>query len=260
MRTLVVQTFFTSALAVASMNALAAIPAATPQCQTTSFAKTPTVVELYTSEGCDSCPPADRWLSSVVARKSTESANSPVIALAFHVDYWDYIGWKDAFAQPAFAQRQSALARSGGASGVYTPQVFNNGRDDRSWTSRGANFLTGGTATVRFNVASNWSDDGVTLTGKFADAASLPAGLRLRFALTENGLVTAVKAGENKGVTLKHDAVVRAHGSLLADANGAFASSVRLPREVKKFATQLHVIAEDARGVPLAAATLACGS
>lgn len=242
-------------VALSAAFATAATFAADAQCSAMSGARVPVVIELYTSEGCDSCPPADRWLSSVVARKASDA---PVIALAFHVDYWDYIGWKDAFAQPAFAERQRALATRGGASGVYTPQVFNNGRDDRSWTSRSVNFAIGGTATVRFNVASNWSDDSVNLTGKFADVASLPAGVRLRFALTENGLVTAVKAGENKGVTLKHDAVVRAHGAAAVDATGAFVANARVARDVKRSSTQLQVIAEDARGVPLAAATLAC--
>ena len=238
-------------LAVVAMSSVA--NAANEACTTTSKANVPTVIELYTSEGCDSCPPADQWLSRTVAKMRTEKDNN-VIPLAFHVDYWDYIGWKDAFAQPAFTQRQNALAKSGGASGVYTPQVFVNGKDDRSWT-RGGGMASARPAAVKFNLTSQWQVDGMVLSGKFADAN--PA-IRLRYAVTENGLVTAVKAGENRGVTLHHDAVVRAHGTLTADASGAFTATVRIPREMRRSSSLLHVIAEDARGNPVAAASLAC--
>ena len=226
--------------------------AATNQCSAVSGAAVPVVVELYTSEGCNSCPPADRWLSKAVA----ERKDGNFIALAYHVDYWDYIGWKDAFAQPAFAQRQAGLAKSGGASGVYTPQIFVNGRDDRSWT-RGASALSAkaAAATVKFSLMANWGPDSVDFSGKLAEPS---ANVRLRYAVTENGLVTAVKAGENKGETLRHDAVVRAHGPLTADASGAFTLDVRIPRTMQRRASQLLVIAEDAAGKPLAAATISC--
>ncbi len=227
--------------------------AANESCTTISAATVPTIIELYTSEGCNSCPPADQWLSQTVARTRGMKEKN-VIPLAFHVDYWDYIGWKDAFAQPAFSQRQTTLAKSGGASGVYTPQVFVNGKDDRSWT-RGGGSAAATPASVKFSLTSLWQGDGLLLSGKLADAN--PA-IRLRYAVTENGLVTAVKAGENKGETLRHDAVVRAHGTLTADASGAFTAAVRVPRETSRGSSLLHVIAEDARGNPVAAATLAC--
>ena len=238
-------------LAVLSMSSIA--NAASEACTTTSKASVPTVIELYTSEGCNSCPPADQWMSQTVAQMRGIKDNN-VIPLAFHVDYWDYIGWKDAFAQPSFSQRQGALARTGGASGVYTPQVFVNGKDDRSWT-RGSRSASAAPASVKFNLTSQWQGDAVVFSGKLAD--SNPA-IRLRYAVTENGLVTAVKAGENRGETLHHDAVVRAYGTLSADASGAFTATVRVPREMRRNSSQLHVIAEDARGNAVAAATLAC--
>lgn len=252
-----------AAVAAGAALATAVSFAATDQCSVVSGATVPVIVELYTSEGCNSCPPADRWLSQAVARagKVREGA-AAFIPLAFHVDYWDYIGWKDAFAQPAFAQRQGALARTGGASGVYTPQLFVNGRDDRNWT-RDAVALTGAgssggaaaKATVKFSVSSMWRDDAVTISGKLVEPST---AVRLRYAVTENGLVTAVKAGENKGETLRHDAVVRAHGALTVDAGGAFALDVRVPRTMQRRASQLHIIAEEAGGKPLAAATISC--
>ena len=243
-------------LAVLGMSAVAS--AASETCTTASKATVPAVIELYTSEGCNSCPPADQWLSQTVARvRNVEESN--VIPLAFHVDYWDYIGWKDGFAQPAFAQRQSALAARGGASAVYTPQVFINGKDVRSWRGDAARLASTGRALVKFSVTSGWKGEGAALslgvTGKLAERAP---GVRFRYALTENGLVSAVKAGENRGVTLHHDAVVRATGALVLDASGAFAVNVPVPRTLRQTNSQLHVIAEDARGNPLAAATVSC--
>ncbi len=80
----------------------------------------PVVVELFTSQGCSSCPPADKLLARLARR-------SDVIALAFHVDYWDYIGWKDIFADPTHGERQRAYARQGGRPMVYTPQMIIGG-------------------------------------------------------------------------------------------------------------------------------------
>ncbi|UWQ85081.1 DUF1223 domain-containing protein [Leisingera caerulea] len=83
----------------------------------------PVVVELYTSQGCSSCPPADALLHELAARPD-------VLPLALHVDYWDYIGWKDKFAKPAHTRRQKGYARSGGRRMIYTPQMIIMGQDD----------------------------------------------------------------------------------------------------------------------------------
>ncbi|WP_246044041.1 DUF1223 domain-containing protein [Ruegeria sediminis] len=83
----------------------------------------PVVVELFTSQGCSSCPPADALMHELAGRDD-------VIALALHVDYWDYIGWKDLFADPAHTLRQKAYAREGGRTMIYTPQMIVNGQDD----------------------------------------------------------------------------------------------------------------------------------
>lgn len=83
----------------------------------------PVVVELYTSQGCSSCPPADALMHELAARDD-------VIPLALHVDYWDYIGWKDLYADPRFTRRQKLYARSSGRDMIYTPQMIVNGQED----------------------------------------------------------------------------------------------------------------------------------
>ena len=114
---------------------LAAAPGqAAITCAATSGAQTVPMVELFTSEGCDSCPPADRWLASQfpVARTAGD-----VTVLAFHVDYWDRLGWKDRFATAQYTQRQYAAMRANGATFVYTPQVLVQGHDAPSWRGAG---------------------------------------------------------------------------------------------------------------------------
>src|SRR5215208_4087318 len=97
--------------------------ASTALCKAESPATLTPVIELYTSEGCSSCPPADRWLSTL----KTGDGNARAVVQAFHVGYWDYIGWIDRFASPAFTERQRQIARRNGQSGIYTPQVVRNG-------------------------------------------------------------------------------------------------------------------------------------
>src|SRR6202008_3982608 len=95
------------------------------ECRATSAEHAVAVVELYTSEGCDSCPPADRWLSAL--KVGTPAA--PAVALAFHVDYWDRLGWRDRFGSAAFTQRQYEQSKRQHGDFVYTPQVLLQGRD-----------------------------------------------------------------------------------------------------------------------------------
>ena len=102
-------------------------------CQATSPKNTVALVELYTSQGCSSCPPADRWLSQLPTRIDANRA----VPLALHVGYWDYIGWKDPFAKREFNDRQSQLAALNGSNTRYTPGVFVQGRET-NWSSAGA--------------------------------------------------------------------------------------------------------------------------
>lgn len=156
------------------------------------------VIELYTSEGCNSCPPADRWLSAL-------KADAGIVALAFHVDYWDRLGWKDRFATAAYSERQAAQQASNGARFSYTPQIVADGRDRKDWPSLKAPFPSRPPAQVEIALRR----DGDRFTATVLPAGAAPKRLAAYWAVTEQGHVSAVKAGENEGVTLQHDFVVR---------------------------------------------------
>ena len=115
----------------ATAHAAAAIAA---ECRVASGPGTAALVELYTSEGCSSCPPADRWLSAFA--KTPRDAS--VVPIAFHVQYWDSLGWKDRFGDPRYTDRQEAEGKLNGARFVYTPQVVLGGHDFPGWHSDGS--------------------------------------------------------------------------------------------------------------------------
>jgi hypothetical protein len=172
-------------------------------CQISTSKQQPWVVELYTSEGCSSCPPADRWLTSI--NKEQEVNGRWIIPLSLHVDYWDYIGWKDPFAQAQFGQRQERLVRAQGSRSVYTPQVIVNGKTVRDW--RTMNFSSGdkNNLAMPINLTAELSDGRLEVKG-FLDNLE---EVQIYLVVVENELQNSVIAGENKGVTLKHDGVVR---------------------------------------------------
>ncbi len=179
-----------------------AAPAAT--CQAQSGDTVAPVVELYTSQGCSSCPPADRWLSRL---RPGSTAPVGAVIQAFHVAYWDYIGWPDPFAAPAHAARQRQVAAWNGLRSIYTPQVVLDGRDWRQW--RHAPVPLPGTgrrtdASIRLaRGAPDRFDATVTLE------RGAPGGWAAYWTVTESAHRTAVGAGENAGETLRNDHVVR---------------------------------------------------
>jgi hypothetical protein len=193
----------------AGLLALSQVQAA--QCKASSPATTTALVELYTSEGCDSCPPADRWLSSLGPRGY---APDRVVPIALHVDYWDYIGWKDPYARQAHSARQRKMARLARVAMVYTPQVLLQGQDFRRWSD--GSFEQ---AVSKINAQPAKARIALTLSTLRKDALEVEAAAELLGAVPspeialylgayENKLVTEVKAGENRGRTLPHDYVV----------------------------------------------------
>jgi len=185
------------------------------------------LIELYSSEGCSSCPPAEEWLNSL---KSAPELWKSIFPVAFHVDYWDGLGWPDRFASPEYTQRQRNYASALGQDSVYTPEFVLNGMEwRRSWLSWQEIPAMGvkkvGSLTVRSN------DNQVSAV--YAPDPSAPAQpLTINVALLGFNVMTDVKSGENGGRKLEHDFVVLGFSSaaLTSQADGNFQST---PVEIK---------------------------
>ncbi|HEX4596916.1 MAG TPA: DUF1223 domain-containing protein [Burkholderiaceae bacterium] len=178
-------------------------------CDVRSGQKTAALVELYTSEGCSSCPPADKRLSQF---PSAEYGFAQVVPISLHVDYWDYIGWKEPFAQPQFSERQSWLAHANGHKTVYTPHFFVSGTEVRDWHEHLGDELkrvNAQPARASVGVHAELTGAGTVLVAASASAPSSSGPLALFVAVTEDKLTSSVSAGENRGVTLSHEHVVR---------------------------------------------------
>jgi len=200
------------AIVSAVFAAALAMPAQAGTCSAASPDWTTALVELYTSEGCDSCPPADRWLGSLAARGH---GPDKIVPIALHVDYWDYIGWKDPYARQAFAGRQRKMAALARTAIVYTPQVLLQGRDFRRWYANDFDSAvarinaTPARARITLSIdAARKEGFAVEASAELLDHAVRRESAGLYLAAYENKLVSEVKAGENRGRTLAHDYVV----------------------------------------------------
>ena len=239
--------------AVACVTATAGIGAvASETCSAKSSNAITPVVELYTSEGCNSCPPADRWLSRL-------KAESNVVALAFHVDYWDRLGWKDRFASAAFTERQTLQQRSNGARFSYTPQVVVDGRDRTDWPSVAMPIAARGAAPVQIEL----SADGDRVNATVAASSQAPKRLAGYWAVTEQGFSSNVRAGENQGATLHHDFVVRDYKPVpawVADADAPRSLVFELSRPADPaHPRQVNLVVVDAdSGRPVQALKIGC--
>jgi len=175
----------------------------------------PVIVELFTSEGCSSCPPADALLKRLSEQQPVEGAQ--VIALEEHVDYWNNLGWADPFSSNAFSQRQDEYARSFGSGSVYTPQMIVDGQFElvgsRGTQARGTIQKAAALPKleVRLTPIPNSAPEkpGVEVRIANPNAVQLRHAPELWVAITETNLQSDVKAGENSGEVLKHAAVVR---------------------------------------------------
>lgn len=177
-------------------------------CMAQSGDSTTALLELYTSEGCSSCPPADAWLAAL---RSNGLYPGRVVPLALHVDYWNYLGWEDPYSQELFSRRQHHLARLQRATTVYTPQFMLNGSEFRRWHNQGED------AIQRVNLTEPRAAIALTLAREanrmdiVAKAHAKDSGDRadMFVVLYENNLSTRIRAGENKGRTLRHEFVAR---------------------------------------------------
>ena len=221
------------------------------QCSVTSGPTITPVVELYTSEGCSSCPPADKWASSL--------KGSGAVVQAFHVGYWDYIGWVDRFAAPAYTQRQKDVAARNGLRSIYTPQAVLNGKDWPNWGSQPAGKEPARAGIVVKQLGTDQFEASVTPV----PALQLSPVWSAYWTITEHGHNSKVKAGENAGEFLKHDFVVRQYtqaGEYKSDASAqklTFRSIAATPGHER----QVNLVVFDPKtGKTLQAVSLQCAA
>lgn len=205
-------------------------PSSSPVSATAPFA----VVELYTSEGCNSCPPADAALAEWVATSREHDAR--VFPIAFHVDYWDALGWPDPYADPRHTSRQRSYASAFGTSTIYTPQMIVNGVEQLSGSNRDAAsasiaraLATAATATIALGSESG-AGGSVVVRWRVEGA---PDDAEIAIAVVEREIVSRVRAGENGGKTLQHENVVRVFATT-AIGGGDGATSLVVPASVRR--------------------------
>jgi hypothetical protein len=225
------------------------------------------VVELFTSEGCSSCPPADELLGRL--RRDLSARNVQVIPLGFHVDYWDGLGWKDRFSSVEFTKRQEQYAQALRVDGPYTPEMVVDGAVE---------FVGNDAGHAQRSIREAASQPEVA-TVKISSAAAYQLSVQVKapssakdaqvvLAITEDNLTTQVGSGENGGRTLHHAAVVRELRQLGQLHEGSFETNipVKLEKDWKREDLQAVVFVQEgatgkiAPGKILGAATLGLGS
>lgn len=201
------------------------IAAATGEALSGQQAKT--VIELYTSQGCSSCPPADKLLGKLAGR-------SDVIALTFPVDYWDYLGWKDTLASPAYSARQRAYAKARGDGQVYTPQVVIDGATHEvgshaSSIKRAISKSKEKLKSARVSLEMHTEDDRLIITVGAAPEGSRVKPATIWLALVKKSKSVKISRGENRGRTITYHRVVR-HMTPVGHWKGEKVS-IKLPKE-----------------------------
>ena len=214
----------------------------------------PVLVELFTSEGCSSCPPADELLMQLVQTQPVPGVQ--IIALSEHVDYWNRLGWKDPYSSAAFTERQNGYARVFGNDDIYTPQMVVDG---------GVGFVGGSESKAREAIAAaaRLPKAGIEIkSGDSRDGSATPLVIRVTssgdfksgteadviLALTEDGLRSDVSRGENAGRKLAHTAVVRnlvTLGSVKLSTGKVFAAEPGINKDWKKERLRAVVFVQD---------------
>jgi len=199
------------------------------------------VVELFTSEGCSSCPPADELLARL-GRQRTKSVPE-VIPLGFHVDYWDHQGWRDRFSSHAYTQRQEAYASRFRLDGPYTPQMVVDGDIQFVGSDSGRvqnSILQAAAREQTAEVQLSWKNPAILLVRVTGRASGASADVHL--AITEDNLSNKVAAGENDGRELHHSAVVREFRLLGQLTQSQFQKDVPLNVQPEWKKQDLHVV------------------
>jgi hypothetical protein len=199
---------------------------AAPQSIETSVARV-NLLELYTSEGCSSCPPADAWLSGLM---NDQRLWKQIVPVAFHVDYWDNLGWHDPFDKHLYSERQQHIADRAGDGVIYTPEFVLDGKPWSNWFNLRSLRLHDATAGGRLKLVV----DGGRLTASFTPVNTDQKYLELHVAILAFGVNTKVSAGENAGRTLLQDFLVIGYAKqLLTKGISGFSSVAQLPHSIK---------------------------
>jgi len=226
----------------------------------------PVIVELFTSEGCSSCPAADRLLARLEQTQPVPGAH--VIAIEEHVDYWNQLGWNDPFSSPQYRARQNDYAMVFHASNVYTPQMVVNGSvefvgSDMSRAIREIGAAAQAETTKIELAAAPNSKDSELLDLSMHVIAPPAAKLRdsnVYLAVTEGNLATAVARGENAGHTVQHSSVARSFGVIgkvdAKDNNGQVVSTLRLPHEWKREHLRAVVFVQERKSLHITGASV----
>jgi hypothetical protein len=175
------------------------------------------LIELFSSEGCSSCPPAERWLSGL---RDEPRLWREFVPLSFHVDYWNRLGWTDRFSNHVYSARQSEYAESWGTSTVYTPCFVKDGEEWRTNRSLQSSRVSAGTLSAKI--------EGQTLVATYMPESGVGGFYEVHAALLGCGIVSKIASGENRGATLHHDFVV------LNLVHGALGEDIHLNRSVRK--------------------------
>jgi len=250
-----VRQVLTNALAVTV--AMAIDTAGGPAAELADHAGAPfAVVELFTSEGCSSCPPADRVLAEIAVAARRDGRR--VFPLSFHVDYWDRLGWRDPFGDPAHARRQSLYA--GAFESRYTPQVVVNGGESfvGSDAARAARSIEAALARpAQVGVRIRFESIAADSVRVHWETSTSPRHADLHCALVERGLTSAVRRGENGGRTLLHENVVRVFRTSPLAKSTSGRMTLALPAGVRSENAAAVVYVQDSRGHAILGAAMA---
>jgi len=251
---------------IAVMAMTGTVVAAAEICRAVSPPHTVALIELYTSQGCSSCPPADEWLSRL------QPEPSHVVPLALHVGYWDYIGWKDPFARKEFNERQRRLASHNGSTTVYTPEVFVGGTELADWGTRdrftaALKAVNARTPQASIELQAHWiaaSGARDPLKQRLAvqvrwSAEASARNPQLVLAVKRSGYMTDVRGGENSGSRLRNDHVVRAWEGPFSPQRQPLTTEISVPADTGD-ATLVAIAQDAASGSVLQAVELALGS
>jgi hypothetical protein len=202
----------------------------------------PVVVELFSSEGCSSCPPADAYLRALDRKRSVTGVQ--VLALEFHVDYWDDLGWKDPFSAHEFTERQESYARTIGGGRIFTPELVAEGTrlldyGDEDGTASALREMAKG-APAHVKVTREGSSISMDATG--LPRAEPGDAVEVWLAVTESGLSTSVLEGENRGRNLPHAPVVRKLSRVGVAGSDHFSGHVTVVAEATWKASALHYV------------------